>query len=83
MIFGSFHNDKIVGEFNSIQFNLFSIKTTNTFKKNTQDGGDATKSKSLKDVAPPLQLKKQQQKSKHKTKASKASNKHVHVIIHH
>ena len=28
--------------FNSIQFNLFSIKTTNTFK-NTQGGGDVTR----------------------------------------
>ena len=43
-------------QFNSIQFNLFSIKQQ-THLKNTQDGGDATKSKSLKDVAPPLQLK--------------------------
>ena len=43
--------------FNSIfQFNLFSIKQQ-THLKNTQDGGDATKSKNLKNVAPPLQLK--------------------------
>ena len=31
----------------------------------------------------PLTIKKQQQNSKHKTKASKTSNKHVHGIIHH
>ena len=71
MIFGSFHNDKIVGEFNSIQFNLFSIKTANTFKKNRQDGGDATKSKSLKDVAPPLQLKNNNKKANIKQRQAK------------
>ena len=68
-------------QFNSIQ--IYFPSKQQTHLKNTQDGGDATKSKSLKDAAPPLQLKTQQQKSKHKTKASKASNKHVHGIIHH
>ena len=38
--------------FNSIQFNLFSIKTINT-----QYGRDATNSENLKNVAPYLQLK--------------------------
>ena len=39
--------------FNSIYF----PSKQQTHLKNTQDGGDATKSKSLKTVAPPLQLK--------------------------
>ena len=42
-----------------------------THLKNTQDGGDATKSKSLKDVAPPLQLKKQQNKANIKQRQAK------------
>ena len=39
--------------FDLIQFSsiVFSIKATNTFKKTTQDGGDATKSKRMKNDA--------------------------------
>ena len=44
--------------FNSIQFNsIYFPSKQQTHLKNTQDGGDATKSKSLKNVAPSLQLK--------------------------
>ena len=73
MIFGSFHNDKIVGEFNSIQFNsiYFPSKQQTHLKKNRQDGGDATKSKSLKDVAPPLQLKNNNKKANIKQRQAK------------
>ena len=77
----NFGNDLSHYIFNSIQFNLFSIKTTNTFKKNTQDGGDTAKSKQPEGCFTPFTIKKQQQKSKHNTKASKASNKHVNFNI--
>ena len=40
-------------QFNSIYF----PSKQQTHLKNTQDGGDATKSKNLKNVAPHLQLK--------------------------
>ena len=58
------NENSIQFQFNSIQFNsIYFPSKQQTHLKNTQDGGDATKSKSLKDVAPPLQLKNNNKKA--------------------
>ena len=45
-------------QFSSVQFSsIYFPSKQERHLKNTQDGGDATKSKSLKNVASPLQLK--------------------------
>ena len=59
-------------QFNSIQFNsIYFPSKQQPHLKNTQDGGDATKSKSLKDVAPPLQLKNNNKKANIKQRQAK------------
>ena len=58
-----------------IQFNsIYFPSKQQTHLKNTQDGGDATKSKILKNVAPPLQLKTT-------TTTTKSMKTKLHLVI--
>ena len=67
-------------QFNSIQFNsIYFTSKQQTHLKNTQDGGDATKSKSLKDVASPYQFKKKNNNNNNK-KADIKQRQAKHLI---